>query len=342
MAESEPPAVPVVDLGFGDGVSSDHSDTVGHEQRTAAAWGAAMSSAGFVVITGHGVPEDVVGAMFSAGKRFFTEKTLEEKKAFNYGPYGNPAGGFTAMGTEAVGRTLPSPQLGNQGEGDSEDQGKDTVAVAPQDLVESFAFCSSDREHWQTHYPAELCDAAWTYRTHMVKLLTRLHRLCALGLGLDNPDTFAPFYTNPSLSLRLASYPPCALDGLQPGQLRYGEHHDYQGLTILALQPGCAAGDATGLQVHLEDSWHDVPFVPGAFIVNIGELMSLWTGGRWRSTLHRVTITESDCHNHRFSIPFFTGPNDDAIIKPLIPGTEQFDPITAGDHLRKKLGLSNT
>ncbi|WP_324192933.1 2OG-Fe(II) oxygenase family protein [Nocardia transvalensis] len=59
-----------------------------------------------------------------------------------------------------------------------------------------------------------------------------------------------------------------------PGQLRRGPHTDW-GVLIILYQD-----DIGGLQVHQDGhGWRDVPFVPGSFVINIGDMMAFWTGG---------------------------------------------------------------
>ena len=49
------------------------------------------------------------------------------------------------------------------------------------------------------------------------------------------------------------------------------------------------------------------------WIVNLGTPLTLWTGGRYRSTLHRV-MNDGEV-DERFSLPFFVEANIDAPIR---------------------------
>src|SRR3974390_566150 len=75
-----------------------------------------------------------------------------------------------------------------------------------------------------------------------------------------------------------------------PGQARSGAHTDYGALTILLAEkaPG-------GLQVKLRNGgWVDVEPRPNSFIINIGDLMAMWTNDHWVSNLHRVVNPPAD------------------------------------------------
>ena len=94
---------------------------------------------------------------------------------------------------------------------------------------------------------------------------------------------------------------------------------------------------------HRSGTWIDIGSVPGAFIINIGDLMQYWTNDRWVSTLHRVANPPRDAAlgSRRQSLVFFQQPNYDAMIECLptcrVAGqTPKYQPVTSGDHFKTK------
>uniref|UniRef100_A0A6S8CYR9 Fe2OG dioxygenase domain-containing protein n=1 Tax=Aplanochytrium stocchinoi TaxID=215587 RepID=A0A6S8CYR9_9STRA len=327
--------VPIVNLGNFDANNEAFHSLV-------KSWSAAMETVGFAIITNHGVDENVLQDMARAVKVFFLEKSVDEKMKFNYGSYGNPKGGYTPMGVEAVARTY---------EQDS------TTKSPPADLVENYViqgkfFQSASgiagKGNFKLLHNQDLYKAGLRYYNELVRLMERIHRLSARALGVKE-DFFETFYgSDPDTSLRMAHYPP--LPGtIEDQQMRYGPHTDYTGFTFLYLPEN----DPNGLQIFVDGKWTDLgidDYPPGSFIVNIGDLMSRWTGGKWKSTLHRVLNPPRDsklAKMHRFSIPFFTGPRSSSLVVPVNYETmdeesrQKFKPILASDHLKFKLGLSN-
>ena len=78
--------------------------------------------------------------------------------------------------------------------------------------------------------------------------------------------------------------------------------------------------DNPGLELKLGDNWYQVPVVEDCLVVNVGEVLTKMSGGRFRSTIHRVM----DIGRDRFSMPFFFEPNFDfnlnsSIPQPLLP-----------------------
>ena len=89
--------------------------------------------------------------------------------------------------------------------------------------------------------------------------------------------------------------------------------HEDSGVLTLLYQ----GGDYTGLQLHTAAGmWVDVPVVAGSLVINIGDLMTRWTNGRWQSTTHRV-IASAEPGRSRVSIPTFYLPAVDTVVAPL-------------------------
>ena len=170
----------------------------------------------------------------------------------------------------------------------------------------------------------------------------RLMALFARGLGMP-PGFFADKTAQAANALRAINYPARDTAPL-PGQLRAGAHTDYGTLTILRQD---AVG---GLEVLGPGGrWAGVEPVPGAFVINIGDLMARWTNDRWRSTVHRVVDPPDPAAAaaRRQSMPFFQNANWSAEISCLPtcrePGEKpRYEPVLAGPHLAGKFRKSVT
>ena len=81
--------------------------------------------------------------------------------------------------------------------------------------------------------------------------------------------------------------------------------------------------------------------IPGTIVVNIGDLMSFWSGGRYKATPHRVIITDPiAAMKDRFSVAMFLHPNRETKIIPygskpdgdrIMDDEKQV--LTAGEHI---------
>ena len=156
----------------------------------------------------------------------------------------------------------------------------------------------------------------------------------ALGLQLPE-DHFDPYYTTSFWGMRLIRYPPALPTPPEDGGTGCGEHTDYGCLTVVNQDPN----HPESLQAMKRDGeWVNVPPIDGHFPVNIGDMLSRWTNGRFRATPHRVMPTEG---LERVSVPFFFEPNYDTRVEPLQccvePGcVPDFEAVVYGDHLLKK------
>lgn len=170
------------------------------------------------------------------------------------------------------------------------------------------------------------------YHDALCGLGRKLMAVAARSLGAD-PAEVMPAFERPTTWLRLLHYPPTPPSS--PEDL-YGSapHTDFGCLTILAQD------DVGGLQVQTPaGQWIDAPVIPGAFVVNVGDMLHRLSNGRLLSTPHRV-INRSG--RERFSCPFFFDPNVATVIEPL-PSCitperpAAYRPINFGTFLRGEL-----
>ena len=312
--------IPLIDI--------DDLDPTGAESRSSVVsqWRDALDSLGFVTVRGHGVPERLMADLQRQADACF-EQPLEHKLQHVVAdPKHRGAMGYTPPLGESVGTT--------------------TDRLGVPDLVESLSFSdivndAGGRETTTATWsdlPTELRASVEAYAGAVYVLGLRLMRLSAQALGLAS-DHFDSFYSPMQHKLRLAYYPELLIDPV-PGQLRNAAHTDFAGFTIL-LQDNAPGG----LQVLMPDGgWTDIPSVPGALVINSGDLLQRWTNDRWMSNVHRVVNPpiERRGSSRRLSVVFFTGPRDDAEIA-CLPGCSsltrpaRYAPITAGEHVRARI-----
>lgn len=280
--------LPIIDLSAAD--RGPRARAVLHAQLHGAA-----HDVGFFQLVGHGVGERETGELLSAMRAFFALPEAERLAIDNVNsPHFR---GYTRTGDERTG--------GRQDWRDQLDIGAERPARTPGPGEPAYWWLEGPNQ-WPAGLPA-LRDAAlaWIGRLSAVaeKLLHEL--LASIGAPVDFYDGVFGERAHPHL--KLVRYPGSAGDGAGQG---VGAHKDYGFLTLL-LQDRVG-----GLQVQRADGlFHDVPPLPGAFVVNLGELLEVATDGYLVATNHRVVSPPSAVE--RFSVPFFYNPRLDARVEPL-------------------------
>ncbi|MDK2778856.1 MAG: isopenicillin N synthase family oxygenase [Pseudomonadota bacterium] len=324
--------VPVIDL------APYFEGTPEGKQKVAEAVDQACRDIGFLVITNHQVPQELVDRVYRQSREFFNLPMSEKRKVDRPDP--SMVRGYSAVEEEGLSYSLEE--------------------AAPGDLKESFSIGPTDVPDDEYHRGAEagphFAPNVWpeaiagfkeTYSEYfaaMSSLAASIMRIFALALDLDE-QYFDDKIDKEISMLRTLSYPLVKPEDIKDGQMRAGAHSDYGSMTI--VKPDNSPG---GLQVkNLKGEWVDVPYVEGAFVVNIGDLMMNWTNDQWISTLHRVVNPPADvaAKEPRQSIVFFHQPNYDAIIE-CLPGILKagekplYEPISSGDHLKSKFVKQTT
>ncbi|KAL1319312.1 hypothetical protein HN51_071606 [Arachis hypogaea] len=129
------------------------------------------------------------------------------------------------------------------------------------------------------HQLPSICrDVTIKYLDHVKKLALTLLELFSEALGLER-SYLKDIDCAKGIFMLGHYYPPCPEPELTWG---LSSHTDVGFVTIL-LQDLVG-----GLQVFYENQWIDVTPIPGAFIINLGNMMQLITNDKFISVKHRV------------------------------------------------------
>jgi isopenicillin N synthase-like dioxygenase len=296
--------------------------------RVAAEVGDACRQVGFLVVTGHGVPGVLVGRMETVTRWLF-EQPPEYRQRLSPASSDPMQRGYSERNGSLSPGTAPDlrwafginsmnePGLGRQ--------------------LDRLSPIRQDRYRYSNRWPdSPRLRAVWLdYFRAVEKLAFRLLALMAIDLGLP-PGYFIESHSNAPSNL-VANYYPAQEQPPADHQFRIGEHSDWGSITIL-YQDG-----QPGLEVYGRDKrWHLVRPTPGTFVINLGDMLEVWTGGLYASTRHRVLNPAREQALHpRLSVPWFGQPDDDAVIETppelVARGAGKFGPVVSGDWFAQKL-----
>ncbi|MET3987708.1 2-oxoglutarate and iron-dependent oxygenase domain-containing protein [Streptomyces sp. PvR034] len=295
---SLPASLPVLDLS--------RADDPAERDAFRAELHAAARDTGFLHLTGHGIGADESARVLAVTRTFFALPEADRLAVSNLNsPHFR---GYTRIGHELTG-----------GASDWRDQldvgaERDAVPVGPGDPA--YLWLEGPNQ-WPAALP-ELRTVVLEWQSRLAAVAHRLLQELLASIGAPADFFDAAFADRPHLHTKLIRYPGSAPSGADQG---VGAHKDYGFLTLL-LQD--AVG---GLQVRRGDGFLDVPPLPGAFVVNLGELLEIATQGYLRATDHRVVSPPGAVE--RYSVPFFYNPRLDSVVR-TVPG----------DYLRAAPGLS--
>jgi isopenicillin N synthase-like dioxygenase len=293
---------------------------------------AAARNAGFMQITGHGIPAATLSEFTSATDAFFALDAADKAK------YRCPAGinrGYSPPKAESLAGSLGLATAAdlfeavNVGTSAADFPGLDL----PADIYAGNVYPAAELPGFEAAVTAWFTAAGRVART-MVRIF---------GVALSGREDFFAEFTDHSIDvLRMNNYRLPAPDAtLEPDQLGMGAHTDYGIVTVLW------ADRVPGLEIHGADgNWHPVMPAGGALLVNLGDAMARWTNEEWISTLHRVTAPRIGGNLvPRRSAAYFHDGNVDAVIEPLpscvtAGNPARYEPVTVGEHLAAKLAGS--
>ncbi|WP_142058630.1 isopenicillin N synthase family oxygenase [Pseudarthrobacter sp. B4EP4b] len=253
---------------------------------------------GFFQITGYGASPGQPERLLDLIRRFFALPLEERMKLDNrLSPHFR---GYTRMGTEVT-----------QGRADAREQ----IDYSPE--REPVRDYPDDKPYWLLQGPnlwpedsfPELKPAAMEWAELMSRVGMELLRAIAVSLKLPEDYFDEPFQGSPAWMGKLVHYVGGVVEAA--GDQGVGSHADY-GFVTLLLQD-----DIGGLEVLPPGAseWAPVEPIPGALVVNLGEMLEVATEGYLVATIHRVQAPPPGVD--RYSVPFFWSPRLDAVIDPV-------------------------
>ena len=281
--------------------------------------GAAYRTIGFAAISGHGIPPEIIGSMYTEAESFFALPSAVKMQHEH--PEHNRQRGFVSFGTEHA---------------------KDSKAA---DLKEFWQVgqmnvpADVDMKNYPPNVEVEECPGLAPQADALYQSLERVGRdmlkAIALHLGLDE-QYFEQFVPGGNSILRLIHYPPITSE--PESSVRAGQHEDINLITLLvgASADGLEVMDKAGV-------WTSVKALPEHLVVNVGDMLQRLTNHELKSTTHRVVNPPREKWGQpRFSMPFFCHPVPDmslaALPQCVATGETPIDPpTTAGEYLDERL-----
>lgn len=272
---------------------------------------------GFVQLTNHGLSSDLIDAVWQQCEEFFALPLADKRKLSR--SLENVMGYYDRELTK-----------------EKRDQKEifDFRCVADPDLADDHPRNISAVDgfnQWPDDLLPDFQPTLKEYATACTDLSYRIMEKLAAGLDIDG-SYFRAFFDNGHTSfLRLNHYP--VDDVLESAQRERAtplgdqalHHHTDAGVLTILLQDSVG-----GLQARADDRWIDVEPIEGSLVINVGDLMQIWSNDTYKAALHRVRpITAAS----RYSIPFFFNPAHETICKPIVGHGEEpiYRPVEWGE-----------
>jgi isopenicillin N synthase-like dioxygenase len=270
--------IPVIDLG------PYLAGEPGAAERAAAELRVALTETGFYYIARHGIAPAMIAEAYRQAARFHA-LPLERKLAIRIDRHN--VGYLPIRGDTLRTSTVAAVTKANLNE--ALFVARDLPPGHP-DVIAGRRFRSENQ--WPAALPG-FREAVVTYCGAMEALVRRLVPLYARALDLP-PSHFDTAFTEPQYKLRMTHYPqqPVTEDdfGIAP-------HTDTSFLTLLA------PNEVPGLSIRAQSGdWIAAPPIPGAFVVNGGQLLQRWTNGKFLATPHRAV---NHTGGERYALAFF-------------------------------------
>ena len=275
----------------------------------------ALQKHGFCYISGHNIANDNIKTIYDATHRFH-ELSEPVKQTIKINPFHRGYIGFNT--STAVTSSVEKPIRPNYSESFMTMQ-----PVFPDHARWGTAIFGPNQ--WPEPLMPQFKTEVEDYYDAMKNLALELVQRLAVALGQD-AHIFDRAFDDPTVFLRLLHYP-AVVDSIDTDEYGSAPHTDHGYLTLVSQDL------VGGLEILTRDKeWIPAAPIPDTFVLNVADMLSYWSGGRWPSTPHRVTLGKKE----RYSIAFFFDPNFETQVQPfpslLQPGNDD-SPIHYGNYL---------
>ena len=307
-----PDAIPIVDIRS--------STSAVDDPVIATLLNAALSQFGFCYISGHTIATEVTQNLLNSARKFHL-LPIAKKKRLKINPYHR--GYIESESSQTITSSIESAAQPNRSE---------SFMVMRETLPSDPRFGSQlfGPNQWPDTLIPELKKHCTAYAEAMEKLSLELVQRLGVALGLG-PNALLELFNDPTYFLRLIKYPPLNPND-SPAPFGSAPHTDH-GFMTLVLQD-----DTAGLEVLSSNGrWMPVNPVPNTLVLNVADMLSIISNGRWKSTPPRVILGPQP----RESTAFFFDPDFDAKINPLVEirnSDNRSDPIRYGDYILERFG----
>ncbi|KAJ7950281.1 2-oxoglutarate (2OG) and Fe(II)-dependent oxygenase superfamily protein [Quillaja saponaria] len=257
---------------------------------------------GFFQLVNHGVPTQVLETMKDAAAKFF-ELPLEEKSKYS----------VTSHDIQGYGHAyvVSSEQI--------------------LDWYDALLLVVYPKQYRKLEFwPEGFKDTIEAYSSELKRVAEALLGSLSLIMGMQK-DTLLGLHKELVQGLRVNYYPPCSM----PDQvLGLSPHSDTSTITLLMQED-----NVSGLEIQHKAEWVPVKPIPNALVVNVGDVMEIWSNGKYKSVEHRAVINKNKA---RISHALFFFPRDDVDVKPFdhmidAQRPKMYNTVRYGEYLRQSM-----
>ena len=285
-----------------------------------------FSATGFVYLKNHGIDNAIVDQVYKVSKQFF-ELPVESKRQYSNG---QGVYGYVGLQEEQLIKTS-------------------TSSYKYPGYKETFNVNGRLLENPDLNWPDKICplfsNTVKSFMEQGKQLALQMLKVLAAGLNLEDEDAFTKMHSlmhkdGNYTAFRTLHYPPLP-DDTSSIDTRIAEHSDYGSITLLFQD------NVGGLQVQTASGeYMEAVPIEGTVLVNIGDSLQFMTGGKLKSTRHKVDLPTDPikCKTARQSVAYFALINDNVAINQRLACVggkkviedDNWKPITMADYMEQK------